>query len=108
MSRAAQASPFRASCIGMVVAGGLSSVVGTVQVFAPAWPDGNWAARTYMAGRAVGTMRQPNHLSSVPPATAARSPCAASHPLRRRASPMRCGKQGQRRSSRPGPLLAAE
>ncbi|MES2229738.1 MAG: Wzy polymerase domain-containing protein [Pseudomonadota bacterium] len=56
---------FRAFCIGMVVAGVLSSVVGIVQVFAPAWPDGNWVARTYMAGRAVGNMRQPNHLSSL-------------------------------------------
>ena len=56
---------FRALCIGMVVAGALSSVVGVIQVFAPGWPDGNWIARTYMEGRAVGNMRQPNHLSSL-------------------------------------------
>ena len=49
----------------MVVAGALSSAVGVIQVFAPDWPDGNWIARTYMAGRAVGNMRQPNHLSSL-------------------------------------------
>jgi O-antigen ligase len=56
---------FRALCIGMVAAGVLSSVVGVIQVFAPNWPDGNWIARTYMEGRAVGNMRQPNHLSSL-------------------------------------------
>jgi hypothetical protein len=36
-----------------------------VQVFAPQWPDGDFVARTYIAGRAVGNMRQPNHLSSL-------------------------------------------
>lgn len=56
---------FRALCIGMVVAGLASSAVGIVQVFAPQWPDGDWVARTYIAGRAVGNMRQPNHLSSL-------------------------------------------
>jgi O-antigen ligase len=56
---------FRALCIGMVVAGLLSSAVGLVQVFAPDWPDGTWVARSYMVGRAVGNMRQPNHLSSL-------------------------------------------
>ena len=56
---------FRAFCIGMVVAGGLSCVVGLVQVFAPAWADGNFIAKSYIDGRAVGNMRQPNHLSSL-------------------------------------------
>jgi O-antigen ligase len=56
---------FRALCLGLVVAGTLSSVVGLVQVFAPGWTDGNWIARTYIEGRAVGNMRQPNHLSSL-------------------------------------------
>ena len=56
---------FRALCIGMVVAGVLSSGVGLLQVVAPAWPDGNWIARSYLEGRAVGNMRQPNHLSSL-------------------------------------------
>ena len=42
-----------------------SSAVGIVQVFAPEWPDGNWVARTRLPGRAVGNMRQPNHLSSL-------------------------------------------
>jgi len=56
---------FRALCIGMVIAGVASSLVGIVQVFAPQWPDGDFIARTYIAGRAVGNMRQPNHLSSL-------------------------------------------
>jgi O-antigen ligase len=49
----------------MVVAGVASSLIGIVQVFAPQWPDGDWVARTYIPGRAVGNMRQPNHLSSL-------------------------------------------
>jgi len=56
---------FRALCIGMVIAGVASSLIGIVQVFAPQWPDGDVVARTYIAGRAVGNMRQPNHLSSL-------------------------------------------
>jgi O-antigen ligase len=56
---------FRAFCIGLVVAGILSSIVGIIQVFAPTFADGDWIARTYMEGRAVGNMRQPNHLSSL-------------------------------------------
>jgi O-antigen ligase len=56
---------FRAFCIGLVVAGFLSSIVGVIQVFAPNLPDGDWVARTYIEGRAVGNMRQPNHLSSL-------------------------------------------
>ncbi len=49
----------------MAVAGVLSSVVGLVQVFAPNVADGNIVSRTYIEGRAVGNMRQPNHLSSL-------------------------------------------
>ncbi|MEP7102587.1 MAG: polymerase, partial [Burkholderiales bacterium] len=33
---------FRAFCIGMVVAGFLSSLIGLIQVFAPTWPDGDF------------------------------------------------------------------
>ena len=56
---------FEAFCIGWVVAGVCSAVVGAVQVFAPQWPDGQWIARSGLAGRAVGNLRQPNHLSSL-------------------------------------------
>ncbi|HEY4068850.1 MAG TPA: Wzy polymerase domain-containing protein [Burkholderiaceae bacterium] len=64
-SSGAGSAAFRALCIGMVVAGILSSLIGIAQVFAPQWPDGDWVARTYVPGRAVGNMRQPNHLSSL-------------------------------------------
>ena len=56
---------FRAFCIGLVVAGVASSAIGILQVAAPDWPDGDWIARTYIPGRAVGNLRQPNHLSSL-------------------------------------------
>ncbi len=54
-----------AFCIGLVVAGVASSAIGIVQVFAPGLADGDWVAKTYIVGRAVGNLRQPNHLSSL-------------------------------------------
>jgi len=36
-----------------------------VQVFAPDLADGDWIAHSSAAGRAVGNLRQPNHLSSL-------------------------------------------
>ena len=56
---------FRALCIGLIIASLASSVVGLVQVFAPSLADGNLIAKTSLEGRAVGNMRQPNHLSSL-------------------------------------------
>lgn len=58
-------SVFAAFCWGWVIAGGLNLGVAAVQVFAPAWPDGSWLARSGLPGRAVGNLRQPNHLSSL-------------------------------------------
>jgi O-antigen ligase len=49
----------------LVWAGVVSAVIGCVQVFAPDWPDGDWIARSGLPGRAVGNLRQPNHLSSL-------------------------------------------
>jgi len=66
ISEAGLARPaFDAFCIGLIVAGLASSAVGLLQVYAPGWPDGDWIARTPTVGRAVGNMRQPNHLSSL-------------------------------------------
>lgn len=48
-----------------LLAGVLSTAIGVVQVFAPEWADGNFIARTGLLGRAVGNLRQPNHLSSL-------------------------------------------
>ncbi len=56
---------FRALCIGLVVAGVASSLIGIVQVYLPTWADGNWIAPSGIAGRAVSNMRQPNHMSSL-------------------------------------------
>jgi len=56
---------FRAFCIGLLVAGLASALIGLVQVFAPQAPDGNWIAIAALAGRATGNLRQPNHLSSL-------------------------------------------
>ena len=56
---------FRAFCIGLVVAGTASALIGIVQVFAPHFPDGNWIALPAIVGRATGNLRQPNHLSSL-------------------------------------------
>jgi O-antigen ligase len=56
---------FRAFCIGLVVAGIASTLIGLLQVFAPQAPDGDWIAIAAIAGRATGNLRQPNHLSSL-------------------------------------------
>lgn len=56
---------FAAMCLGFTVAGVLNAGIGALQVFAPSLPDGDWIATTSIAGRAVGNLRQPNHLSSV-------------------------------------------
>jgi O-antigen ligase len=51
--------------VGMLVAGTLSAAVALVQVFAPEWADGDWIAASGLPGRAVGNLRQPNHLCSL-------------------------------------------
>ncbi len=56
---------FRAFCIGLVVAGIASALIGLLQVFAPRAADGDWIAIASIAGRATGNLRQPNHLSSL-------------------------------------------
>jgi O-antigen ligase len=56
---------FEALCWGLLAAGLLSLVVSLAQVFAPDWADGSLIARSGIPGRAVGNMRQPNHLASL-------------------------------------------
>ena len=46
-------------------AGAFNSAIALIQVFASQWPDGDWIARSGVAGRAVGNMRQPNHLATL-------------------------------------------
>jgi O-antigen ligase len=55
---------FAAFCWAWLVAGVASALVALVQVFMPEWADGDWISRSGLPGRAVGNMRQPNHLSS--------------------------------------------
>lgn len=54
-----------AFCVGWLAAGVLNAGIALLQVFAPALPDGDWLARSGLPGRAVGNLRQPNHLSSL-------------------------------------------
>lgn len=56
---------FTAACVATVLAGLVSVLIAGVQVFAPAWADGNWIDRVSSGGRAGGNLRQPNHLSSL-------------------------------------------
>jgi O-antigen ligase len=49
----------------LAAAGVCSLVIGLMQVFVPGWVDGTWIARSGIAGRAVGNLRQPNHLSTL-------------------------------------------
>lgn len=65
LSGAAREQAAEALCWGLLVTGLASVGIGVVQVFAPHWPDGTWIARSGIAGRAVGNLRQPNHLASL-------------------------------------------
>ncbi|MBK6469431.1 MAG: pilin glycosylation ligase domain-containing protein, partial [Betaproteobacteria bacterium] len=56
---------FAAFCWAWVVAGVANIGVALVQVFLPDLPDGSWIAASGIPGRAVGNLRQPNHLSSL-------------------------------------------
>ena len=56
---------FTALAWALLVAGVLGSAVALVQVFAPAWADGTLIASSGLPGRAVGNLRQPNHLCSL-------------------------------------------
>jgi O-antigen ligase len=43
----------------------LNVAIALIQVFAPTLPDGTFIAHSGLPGRAVGNLRQPNHLSSL-------------------------------------------
>jgi len=65
LSSNARRSAAEALCWGLLIAGLLSIAISLVQVFAPQWADGNFIARSGIPGRAVGNLRQPNHLASL-------------------------------------------
>jgi hypothetical protein len=56
---------FAAFCWAWLFAGLVNVVLASLQVFLPNLPDGNWIAISGIPGRAVGNLRQPNHLSSL-------------------------------------------
>jgi O-antigen ligase len=56
---------FAAFCFALLAAGLASAVIGLVQVYAPELADGNWIAVSGLGDRAVGNLRQPNHLCSL-------------------------------------------
>lgn len=49
----------------LCLAGVLGMVLGLIQAFHPEWADGVFIAEPTVAGRAVGNLRQPNHLSTL-------------------------------------------
>lgn len=62
----ADAEPlFAAFCWGWIIAGAINIAIALLQVFAPGLADGEWLAASAYPGRAVGNLRQPNHLSSL-------------------------------------------
>jgi len=65
LSREARLRAAQALCWGLLAAGLASVAIGLIQVFAPSLADGDVIARSGIAGRAVGNLRQPNHLASL-------------------------------------------
>jgi O-antigen ligase len=51
--------------VGLAAAAAISMLVALIQAFAPDWADGDFIARSGLPGRAVGNLRQPNHLCSL-------------------------------------------
>jgi hypothetical protein len=51
--------------LGCLLVGVFGVAIGAIQVFAPAWADAVWIARSGYEGRAVGNVRQPNHLATL-------------------------------------------
>ena len=56
---------FAPFAIGMVSVGVLSALIAIIQVYVPKLADGNLIAQSGLPGRAVGNLRQPNHLASL-------------------------------------------
>ncbi len=82
---AASASARNPFFTAWLVVGMVSTVVAFIQVFVPEAVDGLWIARSTTEGRAVGNLRQPNHLSTILLwAAAATVPLLELRPTRRR------------------------
>ena len=57
--------PFAPFAFGMLAVGVLSALVAVIQVYLPKLADGVFIAQSGIPGRAVGNLRQPNHLASL-------------------------------------------
>ena len=62
---AAARTCWAAFCWALLAAGLACLLISLIQVFAPSLADGQLIARSGIPGRAVGNMRQPNHLASL-------------------------------------------
>jgi hypothetical protein len=56
---------FAAFCAGWVLSGLLNVAIAALQVFVPDLADGQWLAHSAIPGRAVGNLRQPNHVCTL-------------------------------------------
>lgn len=56
---------FAWACAALLTGALLNAGVALVQSFVPEWADGQWIARSSLVGRAVGNLRQPNHVCSL-------------------------------------------
>ena len=65
LTREARSAALDWLCIGLLVAGLASVVISVLQVFWPDQCDGTFIACSGLPGRAIGNMRQPNHLASL-------------------------------------------
>lgn len=65
LPREQRSAAAEALCWGLLAAGLGNVAISLVQVFVPALADGNLIARSGVPGRAVGNLRQPNHLASL-------------------------------------------
>ena len=63
--QARSVSVFGAVFVAVLLAGLVGGAVALVQVFAPTWANGSLVAHSGVPGRAVGNLRQPNHLCSL-------------------------------------------
>jgi O-antigen ligase len=63
---APDSAALRLGFMAAIAASGLCSLlIGVLQVFTPGLSDGTWIASASIPGRAVGNLRQPNHLSTL-------------------------------------------
>ncbi len=65
MNSARARTVFLVFCLAWLIAGMSNALLAIVQVFAPDWTDGLWIARSALPGRAVGNLRQPNHVCTL-------------------------------------------